>query len=219
MNFHVWYLNYRKINVNRSFLTRYPNSYLAEMFSANSRYTPARFKRFKSQDTSNESKTYRLADGSYSIDADPECFMVIINFLQVWFYIISRFGLHPWLQLLQYDRVILPSFGGPTIEDIGFVANQLALGSEISLQVQYQLFDQHRLTFYLQLKRAEERVAEERLRLLSPARLPDWKEVCFPFSIKSPTAMISLTNLIEGDNHWPLDVSNFFRPLIPWVPK
>merc|ERR1712107_901364 len=97
-------------------------SYLAEMFSANSRYTPA-----------------RLADGSYSIDADPECFMVIINFLQ-------------------YDRVILPSFGGPTIEDIGFVANQLALGSEISLQVQYQLFDQHRLTFYLQLKRAEERV-------------------------------------------------------------
>ena len=32
----------RKINVNRSFLTRYPNSYLAEMFSANSRYTPAR---------------------------------------------------------------------------------------------------------------------------------------------------------------------------------
>jgi len=111
----------RKINVNRSFLTRYPNSYLAEMFSANSRYTPA-----------------RLADGSYSIDADPECFMVIINFLQ-------------------YDRVILPSFGGPTIEDIGFVANQLALGSEISLQ----------------LKRAEERVAEERLRLLSPARLPD----------------------------------------------
>ena len=25
----------------------------------------------------------RLADGSYSIDADPECFMVIINFLQV----------------------------------------------------------------------------------------------------------------------------------------
>ena len=67
----------------------------------------------------------------------------------------------------------MPSFGGPTIEDIGFVANQLALGSEISLQVQYQLFDQHRLTFYLQLKRAEERVAEERLRLLSPARLPD----------------------------------------------
>ena len=33
---------FRKINVNRSFLTRYPNSYLAEMFSANSRYTPAR---------------------------------------------------------------------------------------------------------------------------------------------------------------------------------
>ena len=29
---------------------------------------------------------FRLADGSYSIDADPECFMVIINFLQVWFY-------------------------------------------------------------------------------------------------------------------------------------
>ena len=73
-----------KINVNRSFLTRYPNSYLAEvrlhldtwrvwyltpapqMFSANSRYTPA-----------------RLADGSYSIDADPGCFMAIINFLQV----------------------------------------------------------------------------------------------------------------------------------------
>merc|ERR1719187_1556028 len=108
----------RKINVNRSFLTRYPNSYLAEMFSANSRYTPA-----------------RLADGSYSIDADPECFMVIINFLQ-------------------YDRVILPSLGGPTIEDIGFVANQLALGSEISLQ----------------LKRAEERVAEERLRLWTPPR-------------------------------------------------
>ena len=26
---------------------------------------------------------HRLADGSYSIDADPECFMVIINFLQV----------------------------------------------------------------------------------------------------------------------------------------
>jgi len=111
----------RKINVNRSFLTRYPNSYLAEMFSANSRYTPA-----------------RLADGSYSIDADPECFMVIINFLQ-------------------YDRVILPSLGGPTIEDIGFVANQLALGSEISLQ----------------LKRAEERVAEERLRLWTPSRPPD----------------------------------------------
>ena len=37
--------------------------------------------------------------------------------------------------ILQYDRVILPSLGGPTIEDIGFVANQLALGSEISLQV------------------------------------------------------------------------------------
>ena len=55
------------------------------MFSANSRYTPARFERFKSQDTSNESETFRLADGSYSIDADPECFMVIINFLQVWF--------------------------------------------------------------------------------------------------------------------------------------
>ena len=36
---------------------------------------------------------------------------------------------------LQYDRVILPSLGGPTIEDIGFVANQLALGPEISLQV------------------------------------------------------------------------------------
>ena len=202
MNFHVWYSNSRKINVNRSFLTRYPNSYLAEMFSANSRYTPARFERSKSQDTSNESEMFRLADGSYSIDADPECFMVIINFLQVWFYIISRFGPHPWLQLLQYDRVILPSFGGPTIEDIGFVANQLALGSEISLQVQYQLFDQHRLTFYLQLKRAEERVAEERLRLLSPARLPDWEEICFPFSIKSSRAMISLTNLIKGDNHW-----------------
>ena len=31
--------------------------------------------------------------------------------------------------------MILPSLGGPTIEDIGFVANQLALGSEISLQV------------------------------------------------------------------------------------
>ena len=169
---------------------------------SSTRYTPARFERFKSQDTSNESETFRLADGSYSIDADPECFMVIINFLQVWFYIISRFGPHPWLQLLQYDRVILPSFGGPTIEDIGFVANQLALGSEISLQVQYQLFDRHRLTFYLQLKRAEERVAEERPRLLSPARLPDWGEICFPFSIKSPTAMISLTILIKGDNHW-----------------
>ena len=38
--------------------------------------------------------------------------------------------------MLQYDRVILPSMGGPTIEDIGFVANQLALGSEISLQVE-----------------------------------------------------------------------------------
>ena len=85
MNFHVWHLNFRKINVNRSFLTRYPNSYLAEMFSANSRYTPARFERFLSQDTSNESEMFRLADGSYSIDADPECFMVIINFLQVWF--------------------------------------------------------------------------------------------------------------------------------------
>ena len=36
------FLLFRKINVNRSFLTRYPNSYLAEMFSANSRYTPAR---------------------------------------------------------------------------------------------------------------------------------------------------------------------------------
>lgn len=32
----------RKINVNRCFLTRYPNSYLAEMFSAASRYTPTR---------------------------------------------------------------------------------------------------------------------------------------------------------------------------------
>ena len=37
-----------------------------KMFSANSRYTPA-----------------QLGDGSYSIDADPDCFMVIINFLQV----------------------------------------------------------------------------------------------------------------------------------------
>jgi len=72
----------RKINVNRCFLTRYPNSYLAEMFSAASRYTPT-----------------RLSDGSYSLDADPECFMTIINFLQ-------------------YDRIILPYFGGPTIEDI-----------------------------------------------------------------------------------------------------
>jgi len=111
----------RKINVNRSFLTRYPNSYLAEMFSANSRYTPA-----------------RLADGSYSIDADPGCFMAIINFLQ-------------------YDRVLLPPTGGPSIEDIGFVAQQLALGGEISLQ----------------LKKAEERVAEERARQLAPPRPPD----------------------------------------------
>ena len=95
----------------------------------------------------------RLADGSYSIDADPECFMVIINFLQVglslensssvafcsmiidpvccWFLAKSS----QFSYILQYDRVILPSLGGPTIEDIGFVANQLALGSEISLQV------------------------------------------------------------------------------------
>lgn len=87
----------RKINVNRSFLTRYPNSYLAEMFSAAARYTPT-----------------RLSDGSYSLDADPECFMVIINFLQ-------------------YDKIILPYFGGPTIEDIRFVANQFALGNEIML--------------------------------------------------------------------------------------
>jgi len=85
----------RKINVNRCFLTRYPNSYLAEMFSAASRYTPT-----------------RLSDGSYSLDSDPECFMAIINFLQ-------------------YDRIILPYFGGPTIEDIRFVANQFALGNEI----------------------------------------------------------------------------------------
>ena len=155
----------------------------------------------KSQDISNESETYRLADGSYSIDADPECFMVIINFLQVCFYIISRFGLDPWLQLLQYDRVILPSFGGPTIEDIGFVANQLALGSEISLQVQYQLFDQHRLTFYLQLKRAEERVAEERLRLLSPSRLPDWGRNVLPIFNKISHSHDTLTNLVKGDNH------------------
>jgi len=87
----------RKINVNRSFLTRYPNSYLAEMFSSGARYTPT-----------------RLPDGSYSLDADPECFMVIINFLQ-------------------YDKIILPHFGGPTIEDIRFVANQFALGNEIML--------------------------------------------------------------------------------------
>ena len=73
----------------------------------------------------------RLADGSYSIDADPECFMVIINFLQVGWFLISSV----YLYFLQYDRVILPSLGGPTIEDIGFVANQLALGPEISLQV------------------------------------------------------------------------------------
>lgn len=90
----------RKINVNRSFLTRYPNSYLAEMFSAAARYTPT-----------------RLADGSYSLDADPECFMVIINFLQ-------------------YDKIILPYFGGPTIEDIRFVANQFALGNEIMLALE-----------------------------------------------------------------------------------
>merc|ERR1719481_1634378 len=32
----------RKINVNRSFLTRYPTSYLGEMFSNNSRYTPTK---------------------------------------------------------------------------------------------------------------------------------------------------------------------------------
>jgi len=86
----------RKLNVNRSFLTRYPTSYLGEMFSNNSRYTPA-----------------KLSDGSFSIDADPECFSVLLNFLQ-------------------YDRVMLPSFGGPNIEDIKFVANEFGLGNEIS---------------------------------------------------------------------------------------
>jgi len=111
----------RKINVNRSFLTRYPNSYLAEMFSANSRYTPA-----------------QLEDGSYSIDADPDIFMVIINFLQ-------------------YERIILPHIGGPTIEDISFVASQLALGNEIMMQ----------------LKKVAERESESRHRLHIPLQQPD----------------------------------------------
>jgi len=91
----------RKMNINRSFLTRYPNSYLAEMFSVNSRYTPTKLS----------------SDDSFSIDADPECFSVIINFLQ-------------------YDRVILPHIGGPTIHDVRFVANQFGLGNEISLALE-----------------------------------------------------------------------------------
>jgi len=37
------------------------------------------------------------------------------------------------INFLQYDKIILPYFGGPTIEDIRFVATQFALGNEIML--------------------------------------------------------------------------------------
>jgi len=54
------------------------------------------------------------------------------------------------INFLQYDKIILPYFGGPTIEDIRFVANQFALGNDIMLA----------------LGQVKDRVAETRVKVM-----------------------------------------------------
>ena len=55
----------RKLSTTRSTLLSDPNSALAKMFDPNSGLQPA-----------------RMVDGSYTIDADPDCFQVLLNWLR-----------------------------------------------------------------------------------------------------------------------------------------
>jgi len=55
----------RKLSTTRSTLLTDPNSALAKMFDPNSGLQPA-----------------RMVDGSYTIDADPDCFQVLLNWLR-----------------------------------------------------------------------------------------------------------------------------------------
>ena len=55
----------RKLSTTRSTLLSDPNSALAKMFHPNSGLQPA-----------------RMVDGSYTIDADPDCFQVLLNWLR-----------------------------------------------------------------------------------------------------------------------------------------
>jgi len=55
----------RKLSTTRSTLVSNPNSALARMFDPNSGLQPA-----------------RMVDGSYTIDADPDCFQVLLNWLR-----------------------------------------------------------------------------------------------------------------------------------------
>jgi len=55
----------RKLSTTRSTLLSEPNSALAKMFDPNSGLQPA-----------------RMVDGSYTIDADPDCFQVLLNWLR-----------------------------------------------------------------------------------------------------------------------------------------